>query len=225
VTDLKSRQRPFPEEKLPLVYLITDRRKLGPTALDPRSGQLIRFLERACTSGIDLVQLREPDLSARDIFHLSKTVVDIAGQYGCTVLVNDRADIAVACGAGVHLTTRSLPPAVVRAMFGNRLLIGVSTHNVREVEEARNARADFVVFGPVFETESKKSYGPPVGLSSLEEVATSLEIPVLALGGINESNFSRALRAGASGIAGISIFTDSASLSALVSKVKNAPKT
>jgi len=225
VRDLKSRQRRFPVEKLPLVYLITARRTLGPTGHDLRSGLLTSFLERAFACGIDLVQLREPDLSARDIFHLTKTVADLARQYGCSVLINDRADIAVACGTGVHLTTRSLRPAVVRAKFGNTLLIGVSTHNVREVEEARNAGADFVVFGPVFETESKKSYGPPVGLSSLEKVAGRFDIPVLALGGVNEDNFAQTLNAGAAGIAGISIFTESADLRALVSKVKNAPKT
>jgi thiamine-phosphate pyrophosphorylase len=185
---------------------------------------LTSFLERVLPSGIDLVQLRELDLSGRDVFHLTKTIVDIAAQYGCRVLVNDRADIAAACGAGVHLTTRSLRPAVVRGMFGNSLLIGVSTHNMREVEEARKGGADFIVFGPVFDTESKKSYGPPLGLSALEEVAGRFDIPVLALGGINESNFHRTLEAGAAGIAGISVFTESRDLRALVSKVKNAPK-
>jgi thiamine-phosphate pyrophosphorylase len=216
VTDLKSR--------LPLVCLITDRRKLGPTGDDLRSGLLTRFLEHALTCGIDLVQLREPDLSAREIFHLTRIVVDLAGRYHCTVLVNDRADIAAACGAGVHLTTRSLRPAVVRRTFGTELLMGVSTHNVKEVEEAQKAGADFVVFGPVFETESKKAYGLPVGLSSLEKVTQRFEIPVLALGGVNEANFREALKAGAAGIAGISIFTESADLPTLVSKVKEGPK-
>jgi thiamine-phosphate pyrophosphorylase len=190
-----------------------------------RSGKLTGFLEHALTCGIDLVQLREPDLSAREVFHLTRTIVDLAGYYDCSVLVNDRADIAVACGAGVHLTTRSLRPAVVRRMFGNELLMGVSTHNVTEVEEARSAGADFVVFGPVFETDSKKSYGPPVGLPSLEEVTRRFDIPVLALGGINEANFAEALTAGAAGIAGISIFTGSDDLAALVSRVKKAPNT
>ena len=215
--DLKSR--------LPLVYLITDRRKLGPTGHDSRSSLLTGLLGRASTSGIDLIQLREPDLSPREIFHLTKTAVDIAAPHGCAVLVNDRADIAVACGAGVHLTTRSLRPAVVRRMFGNNLMIGVSTHNVREVEEAQDSGADFVVFGPVFETESKIPYGAPVGLSSLEKITEQFDIPVLALGGINETNFSQVIKAGAAGIAGISIFTESADLAALVAKVKQATKT
>jgi thiamine-phosphate pyrophosphorylase len=179
-------------------------------------------LERAIACGVDLVQLRELDLSAREIFVLTKTVLERARPHGCSVLVNDRADIAAACGAGVHLTTRSVRPAVIRRVFGNKLLMGVSTHNVGEVQEAQDAGADFVVFGPVFETETKRRYGPPLGLSCLEEVAARFDIPVLALGGISETNFREALRAGAAGIAGISIFTDSKDLKALVVSVKEA---
>jgi thiamine-phosphate pyrophosphorylase len=171
-------------------------------------------------SGVDMIQLREPDLSAHDLFLLTKQVVDLAAQYGCDILVNDRADIAVSCGAGVHLTTRSLRPGVIRRIFGPKLLIGVSTHSLEEVNEAQDGGADFVVFGPVYETEAKKKYGPPVGVGSLESVSSRFEIPVLALGGINEANTREALMAGAAGIAGISIFTNCRNLALLVNRVR-----
>src|SRR5262245_17638667 len=216
VTNLKSR--------LPLVYLITDRHKLGPTGADLQAGRLVDFLEVAIASGIDMIQLRERDLSARDLVLLTRTAVECAGGFDCNVLVNDRADIAASCGAGVHLTTRSVRPAVVRRVFGDDLLMGVSTHNAAEVQEADDAGADFVVFGPVYETGTKKQYGATVGLGNLEEVSSRFKIPVLALGGINETNYRSTLTAGASGIAGISIFTESADMSALVQKVKGSVK-
>lgn len=130
------------------------------------------------------------------------------------LLVNDRADIALAARAdGVHLTARSLSTELVRRVFGSRLLIGVSTHTLGEAREARDGGADFAVFGPVFETESKQAYGPPVGLEKLREVAHTLEpFPLLALGGITRENIASVLRAGASGVAGISIFSDAQTL-------------
>jgi thiamine-phosphate pyrophosphorylase len=173
-------------------------------------------------SGVDMIQLREPDLPARDLFMLTKQLVQVAARYGCDVLVNDRADIAVACGAGVHLTTRSVRPAVIRRTFGTSLLIGTSTHSIEEVREAEDGGADFVVFGPIFETETKKKYGSPVGLGLLEHVSSRFKIPVLALGGINEANFRDALTAGAAGIAGISMFADCHDLALLLNRIKRS---
>jgi len=212
VTNEKSRR--------PLVYLITDRRNLGPTADDPGSARLIGFLERAIPCGIDLVQLREPDLPARELFLLTKKIVEMAGPHCCKVLVNDRADIAASCGAGVHLTTRSLRPAVVRRTFGSGLLMGVSTHSHQEVREAQDGGADFVVFGPVYPTRTKEQYGPPAGIGPLQDVTSRFTVPVLGLGGINETNFHQVLNAGAAGIAGISIFIDSPDLASLIATIK-----
>lgn len=126
------------------------------------------------------------------------------------LLVNDRADVARAAGAdGVHLTARSLPAAVVRDICGPEFLIGVSTHSLGEAQAARAGGADFVVFGPVFETESKRTFGPPQGLAKLREVTRELDdFPVLAIGGITLDNIPECLKAGASGIAGISMFND-----------------
>jgi thiamine-phosphate pyrophosphorylase len=168
-----------------------------------------------------MVQIREPDLSAGQLFALTRRIAELARAEKRQVLVNDRADIAAACdGAGVHLTTRSLPVAVVRRRFGRDLLIGASTHTLAEAREAEAGGADFIVFGPVFETQSKKLYGEPVGLPALSAVAGQLRIPVLALGGIKLTNFNDALRAGARGVAAISLFSESLDLPSLVRTIK-----
>jgi thiamine-phosphate pyrophosphorylase len=109
----------------------------------------------------------------------------------------------------VHLTAHSLPAGVVRETFGPEFLIGVSTHSLDEAQAARMGGADFVLFGPVFETESKRAFGPPQGLDKLSEVARKLdEFPVLAIGGITLDNVGECFRAGASGIAAISLFNN-----------------
>jgi len=121
------------------------------------------------------------------------------------LLVNDRVDVArAACADGVHLTSRSLPADVVRMSCGPEFLIGVSTHSLEEAQAARDGGADFVVFGPVFETESKRAFGPPQGLDNLRSVTHALNgFPVLAIGGITLDNIAACLSAGASGVAAI----------------------
>ncbi|HXU34755.1 MAG TPA: thiamine phosphate synthase [Blastocatellia bacterium] len=175
-----------------------------------------------------MVQIRERDLAARDLYYLAKAVTERLRGSGTLVLVNDRADLAASTGAGVHLTTRSLTPEVVRAAFGPDVLIGVSTHNQQEAEAAQRGGADFIVFGPVFETQSKAEYGEPVGTAALHRVAGSSSIPVIALGGINPTNCQETLDAGAAGVAGISMFTksftqtvQSQGLNELVSNIRN----
>lgn len=176
------------------------------------------------SAGVDMVQVRERDLAARDLYCLTKAVTERLRGRGALVLLNDRADIAACAGAGVHLTTRSLTAEVVRAALGPDILIGVSTHNQQEAEIAERGGADFIVFGPVFETPSKAEYGEPVGPAALRLIATSLTIPVIALGGINPTNFHHALDAGAAGVAGISMFVEavkSQDLAELVSRIKD----
>jgi thiamine-phosphate pyrophosphorylase len=169
-----------------------------------------------------MIQIRERDLSARDLLSLAEAAVESARASGAAVLVNDRVDVARCAGAGVHLTTRSLEAEVVRRAFGRDMLVGASTHSLEEAVAAESGGADFVVFGPVFETHSKQIYGPPVGLDALGEVAKRLSIPVLALGGIKALNFRQALDRGAAGIAGISIFAEADDLFQVIRAIKSA---
>jgi thiamine-phosphate pyrophosphorylase len=167
-----------------------------------------------------MVQIRERDLPAREILSISEAAVQIARATGARVLVNDRADIAKCVRAGVHLTTRSLAADVVRHAFGQEMLVGASTHNLEEAVTAENGGADFAVFGPVFETASKREYGPPAGIEALRTIARRLSIPVLALGGITLANARLALDAGAAGIAAISLFAQADDLEVAVRTVK-----
>jgi thiamine-phosphate pyrophosphorylase len=204
-----------------LLYLITDRQKLPRTANKSAYEALTEFALAAFSAGVDLLQIRERDLCGRHLFSLTSRIAELARAHNKQVLVNDRADIASACaGVGVHLTTRSMPVALVRKTFGKHLLIGASTHSLAEAMEAEAGGADFIVFGPVFETESKRLYGEPLGLQALREVADCLSIPVLALGGIKLSNCGAALAAGARGIAAISLFTDGGDLQTIVRTIK-----
>ena len=142
------------------------------------------------------------------LFELTARAVEITRGSNTRLLVNDRVDIARAAGAdGVHLTARSLPAEVVRDICGPEFLIGVSTHSLAEARGAQAAGADFVLFGPIFETASKRAFGEPQGLDKLRDVTRDLgEFPVLAIGGITSENSEACIAAGARGIAGISLF-------------------
>lgn len=206
---------------VPIVYLITDRGRLPGKQDSTNLASLISFLYSAARAGVDMIQIRERDLSAKSLFTLTEEVINNSRPHNTQVLINDRADVARAAGAGLHLTTRSMKAETIRKTFGPEILVGVSTHSLEEAEAAGYGGADFIVFGPVFETESKKSYGPPVGLDKLEEVCRKLQIPVIALGGITLSNFRLALDRGASGIAAISLFTDADDLRAVVRAIRS----
>ena len=147
-------------------------------------------------------------MSARVLYELTARAAEITRDSETRLLVNDRVDIARAAGAdGVHLTAHSLPAEVVREICGPDFLIGVSTHSLAEARAAQVGGADFVVFGPVFETESKRAFGAPQGLDKLRELTIALaEFPVLAIGGITRENTASCIAAGASGIARISLF-------------------
>ena len=120
---------------------------------------------------------------------------------------------------GVHLPSFGLPVAAMRARFGAGLLLGRSTHNLTEIESARDEGADYATFGPVYSTPSKAALGPPVGLAAFERAAT-LGLPLFALGGVTLERLPELARAGAAGIAGIRIFLDSAELPALVAAAR-----
>lgn len=176
----------------------------------------------AVAAGIDLVQLREKQLTPCLLFELTRQAAAVTRGSRTRLLVNDRADIALSAGAdGVHLTTESIDSAMIRQAFGSDLLIGVSTHSLPEARAARDGGANFAVYGPVFATVSKQIYGPPVGAAQLGHVARDLgEFPVLALGGVTTENAAECLQAGASGIAAISLFEDSSRVAEVAAKLR-----
>lgn len=195
----------------PILYLITSGETTRRTVpASPEFKRILTLIQSATLAGINLIQLREKNLTARALYDLALRAAEITGGSATSLLVNDRADIALAAGCdGVHLTTRSLDASVVRRTFGPDFLIGVSTHSIEEALEARKEGADFAVFGPIFDTPSKRAYGPPLGLDKLEEASRQLApFPLIAIGGIILDNARSALLTGASGIAAIRLFSE-----------------
>ena len=200
-------------ERRPLLYYITDRK--GLPGEDP-----LPIIEQAVAAGIDLIQIRERDLPVRRLLALVEEAVKTADAGTTRVLVNDRLDVAVAAGAaGVHLPARGFSVEEVRRSYPE-LLIGASTHNLEELRRAADGGADFAVFGPVFETPLKKAYGRPLGLEKLAEAARAVNIPVLALGGVTLENAADCLRAGAAGLAAISLFQNSSDLRETIQRLR-----
>ncbi|MEW6544017.1 MAG: thiamine phosphate synthase [Nitrospirota bacterium] len=180
------------------LYLITDRHQTGGRPLVP-------LLRDALDAGVRAVQVRERDLATRPLLDLAEQILPLARNRRARMLINDRVDLAMALDAdGVHLRADSLPVSVARRLLGQDRLIGVSAHSVDDVLRAECDGADFTVLGPIYETPSKRAYGPPIGLGPIEEAARRCRIPVFAIGGITAARVGEVRRAGAFGVAVIS---------------------
>jgi len=176
---------------------ITDRRTLS-------SGSLLEAIGRSLATGVTWVQIREKDLSARALFELVDAARKLPNPQNSKIIVNTRADVAIAAGAaGVHLPSGS-PPARIFRRPG--FLVGVSCHSIEEVRNAEADGADYAVFGPVFPPRSKTARAEPRGLEELKRAAMAVRIPVLALGGVTLDNTAACASAG---VAGISLFQNS----------------
>ncbi|MBI3091216.1 MAG: thiamine phosphate synthase [Candidatus Tectomicrobia bacterium] len=181
----------------PRLYLVTDRWQAR--------GPLPQVVAAALAGGVDAVQLREKDLGARQLAELAAALLPLTRAAGVPLLINDRIDVALACGAaGVQLAGTSLPTPQARTLVGPRRYLGVSTHSLEEAECAAREGADFVLFGPVFATPSKLAFGSPQGIERLRQVCRAVSCPVLAIGGIKAQHLPEVLGVGAHGVAVIS---------------------
>lgn len=191
---------PKPDFKL---YLITDRTQT-------KGRDILWVLEQALDAGIKAIQLREKDLADRDLFFLAEKASKLCQGYGSALFVNERIDIALAVNAaGVQLGNSSVPIGLARQLLGTQKMIGLSTHSLEEAFEAQQQGADFVLFGPVYFTPSKATYGPPQGLNKLKEIVEKISLPVYAIGGIKLANVLDLRRIGVSGVALISAIMSS----------------
>ncbi|HXW69665.1 MAG TPA: thiamine phosphate synthase, partial [Dissulfurispiraceae bacterium] len=150
-------------------------------------------------------QLREKDLPAREILAMSYRMRELTSGYRVKLFINDRTDIALCARAdGVHLGQESMPVYAVRKLAGVGFIIGVSTHNLKEAHLAEKEGADFITFGPLYQTPSKLKYGAPVGVGELSKIAGEIGIPVFGIGGVSAETINAVMKSGAHGIAVIS---------------------
>jgi thiamine-phosphate pyrophosphorylase len=172
-------------------------------------------------SGVNLVQIREKDLPARELVRVTESALDVARGTATQVVVNDRLDVALALGAdGVHLARESIPAREVKRLAPANFLVGVSCHSLEEALVADSAGAGYILLGPIFPTPSKFRYGPPLGVQKLREVTGRVKLPVLALGGISVQRVAECLAAGAAGIAAIRLFQEAAPLEEMLRKLR-----
>jgi len=182
--------------RLPTLCLITDRHQCGGTELEA-------VVKAAIEGGVNVVQLREKDLPAGELFSLGMRLREVT-RGKALLLINDRVDVAQACGAdGVHLPENGLPTSIARWVMGRHALVGRSVHGVEAAAQAEKDGADLVQLGTIFASPSKPD-SPPVGPELLREVADAVSIPVLAVGGVTLENAAEAIAAGAAGAAVIS---------------------
>ncbi len=180
------------------LYVITDRRMAG-----QRSDEEI--VRAALEGGATCIQLRAKELSTRQQVALGRLLRDLCHRWGRLFIVNDRLDVALAVQAdGVHLGADDMPVAIARQMLGPDAVIGASAEDVAQARRAEQEGASYLGVGPVFPTATKPDAGPPIGLDRLAEIARAVNIPVVAIGGINRDNAPQVLKAGASGVAVIS---------------------
>jgi len=161
----------------------------------------------ALEGGADAIQLRAKDLGGRDMLELSLRIREMVDRSGkdCLFMVNDRVDVALAAGAdGVHLGQDDLPAADARTLIGGDMILGVSAVTPEMAEKAQDEGADYLGVGPAFPTPTKPDAGIVIGIEGIQNTSQAVDVPVVAIGGINQSNAVQVLEAGVDGIAVIS---------------------
>jgi len=173
-----------------------------------RKKSLLDLAREAIEGGATVIQLREKEMKARAMVEVGLKLRALTAEKGVTFIVNDRADVARAVDAdGVHLGQEDLPVSPAREILGPGKIIGVSASNVEEAAAAEREGADYVGLGSIFSTQTKDDAGDPVGVEMVREVVRKVNIPVVAIGGINHDNVIQVVKAGADGIAVVSAVT------------------
>ena len=211
---------PLPNPLRRILCYVTDRRSLPLSTSADAHRLLLDSIASAAAAGVDWIQLREKDYSGKEWTRLVRESLERVASSGSLtrILVNDRLDVALACGAGgVHLSENGIPIAEACRLrdeyFALRrpardFLIGLSCHSLGAALGAARAGADYIYFSPIFFTPSKANYGPPQGVERLAKVSAAVNLPVIAIGGITQHNARECFKAGASGIAAIRLFQD-----------------
>ena len=171
---------------------------------------LVDTIKEAVSAGVDMVQLREKDISTKEYFELARQIKIICKKYSALFIINNRVDIALAVEAdGIHLGWQSLPFHVARQLLGKEKIIGISTHSKNEAVSAQEKGADYITLGPVFPTASKNGLIAPLGCNNFSDIIKNIQLPVFAIGGIKENNAEEIIKSGANGLAVISALLQS----------------
>jgi thiamine-phosphate pyrophosphorylase len=177
------------------LLVVTDRHQTNGRPLVP-------LLQRVLRAGGPAIQIRERDLSARELVALAREIQAVTVLRRSQLLINDRIDVALALeGVGVHLRSNSLPVTVARQLLGGERLLGISVHAIEEAVQAESQGADYIILGPIYETPSKQLFGPPLGIRTLEKACRLVSIPVFGIGGVTAARASEMRDAGAFGVA------------------------
>ena len=198
------------------LLVVTDRRQTNGRPLVP-------LLQRVLAAAAPAIQLRERDLSARELVTLAREVQALTASHRSQLLINDRIDIALALeGVGVHLRSNSLPVSVARQMLGAQRLLGISVHAVEEAVQAESQGADYIILGPIYETPSKQMFGPPLGIHTLEKACKLVRVPIIGIGGVTAARAREMRRAGAFGAAVITAILSATDVESAASKLLDA---
>ena len=180
------------------IYLVTGRSLCSPRPLE-------EIVLQAVDGGVAYVQLREKDVSTRFFVQEAKRIKKLLSSYKIPLIINDRIDIALACGAdGVHIGQEDMPFAIARKLMGPKAIIGLSVEDWGDVEESQKIDVDYIGVSPVFPTPTKTDTKGVWGLSGLAKIKAFSRHPLVAIGGINESNAREVIAAGADCIAVVS---------------------
>ena len=198
------------------LFLVTDRHQT-------KGRPLVPLLQRVLTAAAPAIQLRERDLSARELVTLAFGVQAVTASRRSQLLINDRIDVALALeGVGVHLRNNSLPVSVARQVLGTQRLLGISVHAVEEAVQVESQGADYIVLGPIYETPSKQMFGPPLGIHTLERACRLVRLPIIGIGGVTAARAREMRRAGAFGVAVITAVLSAADVESATRELLDA---
>jgi thiamine-phosphate diphosphorylase len=198
--------------QLPPLYGILDPEQIGERNVD-------NVLDQLLAGGIQWLQLRVKALPPIEFFHLARRVRSATADHGCKLIINDRVDIALACGAdGVHLGQEDLPLRAGKKLMGSKI-IGISTHDLEQAQTAESGGADYIGFGPMFGTATKNTGYDARGIAMLRQIRAAVSLPIVAIGGINEQNVQQVWSAGANSAAIISDILRAEDIGAKVSRL------
>ena len=196
------------------LYLVTDPMLAG-------DRPLLDIIGEAVAGGASLVQLRDKEAEARDLLEQALALKALLDPLGVPLIVNDRVDVAAAAGVGCHIGQSDLPPAAARALLGDQALLGLSIDHPDQTRAADPAHLDYVAHGPFARTDTKCDAGAPVGKAGIAAVRAMTALPLVAIGGVGETNAAEAIEAGADGVAVVSAIIGRADLKASAEALKH----